>query len=954
MLYNPTRTKLCRHLLVGGALCVAGLAGFSCSDEYADMDDDQPSGLSTIYGYMESKGNYKNFLQLIEDLDQKEILSKTGSKTLFVADDDAFKKFYEKNDWGVGDYKQLSLSQKKLLLNAAMIDNPYSASMLSTAEGPVRGEVCRRATSQTIYDSVQIVSLDDPEIPQNNPRWDVLRTTNAGTRESIVLFKDASGAPPMIHFTPKFLGSNQIPSTDIDWIYGDPEGTRQSDDVYVNNSKVKVTQFCKNGFIHEVDRVITPLDNMAELIRKNPNTSIYSTILERFAVPQDSVASGSGTDLTKNYKASTCTNPGKEDVDSVFVKRYFSKRSSGTTTSTAKGLAYDKGGNTFDASLKFDPGWNTLISDVFNNRTALMEDMAVMIVPTDAAMREWEQGNGADIMAMFGSLDNTPNSVLVELLNVGMLESFVGSVPTRFNTILNDANLPIGIQKSDVDQVLIGCNGLIYVTNKVFAPASYSSVLYPAVIDTENMNIIYNAIKNLDYDKYLNSMAMKEYSFFIPTNKGMFAYIDPVSFGKAKLERWEFGFDRAQGESSRIYADVYEADPATGERANDTKLRTEKGSVKSGNLYNRFIDILDNIIGLEKVVPGKHYYITKGKNFIKVGGTADVAGQMTAGGSYQAENDKMVTVDQVFQKENGYAYALDGIMQTSRKATSDILAEHEEFSDFYEILIASGMVGNTTSDGYCSASVDQGTSLRGNLVSTTGAAGKTQKNYSLLNGHHYTIYAPTNAAMQEAYAKGMPSMDDLREAEAFDEEQAELQESDESIVLVDSAEHVKAVMRDFIRYHIQSGGIFLDGGDSEAGQYETMKTQLTKTPKELDSGELEYQNADGSYYVIAGSPYRITVLSSDESHLEVKDASGQTVNIQKQQGAMGEDLCNILGREYWLNGKDPEKASTIQNSSSVVVHAIDHPLLYGKQIHDATHGDILDQFIYMSYEVISE
>ena len=33
------------------------------------------------------------------------------------------------------------------------------------------------------------------------------------------------------------------------------------------------TENCKNGFIHVVDRVIVPLDNMAEVIRKESNLS---------------------------------------------------------------------------------------------------------------------------------------------------------------------------------------------------------------------------------------------------------------------------------------------------------------------------------------------------------------------------------------------------------------------------------------------------------------------------------------------------------------------------------------------------------------------------------------------------------------------------------------------------------------------------------------------------------
>ena len=90
MLYNFQRKKLCRHLLIGGALFAAGMGIFSCTDSY-DLDDDQPSNLNNIYGYLRDQGNFQNTLRLINDLGQAEILSKTGSKTMFVANDDAFK-----------------------------------------------------------------------------------------------------------------------------------------------------------------------------------------------------------------------------------------------------------------------------------------------------------------------------------------------------------------------------------------------------------------------------------------------------------------------------------------------------------------------------------------------------------------------------------------------------------------------------------------------------------------------------------------------------------------------------------------------------------------------------------------------------------------------------------------------------------------------------------------------
>ena len=67
-----------------GCMLLGTSAMSSCSD---DMLTGQPSWLgNSIYERLQDEGNYQTTLRLIDDLGQKEVLSKTGSKTLFVAD----------------------------------------------------------------------------------------------------------------------------------------------------------------------------------------------------------------------------------------------------------------------------------------------------------------------------------------------------------------------------------------------------------------------------------------------------------------------------------------------------------------------------------------------------------------------------------------------------------------------------------------------------------------------------------------------------------------------------------------------------------------------------------------------------------------------------------------------------------------------------------------------------
>ena len=104
----------------------------SCRDEYY-YDDREPDFLgASIYEYLDEQGEFTFFMKVIEDLGYKEILSKTGSNTLFVANDEAFLEGIKK-EWGVGSYDSLSTDQKRFILFNAMLDNTYLLEMLSNS-----------------------------------------------------------------------------------------------------------------------------------------------------------------------------------------------------------------------------------------------------------------------------------------------------------------------------------------------------------------------------------------------------------------------------------------------------------------------------------------------------------------------------------------------------------------------------------------------------------------------------------------------------------------------------------------------------------------------------------------------------------------------------------------------------------------------------------------------------
>ena len=949
MLYNFQRKKLCRHLLVGGALCVAGLGIFSCSDRY-DLDEDQPSGLDNIYGYMKNKGNFTNYLHLIDDLGQAEILSKTGSKTMFIADDDAFAKFYAKNDWGVKKYEDLSLAQKKLLLNTSMIDNPYSTTMLSSAQAPgtgrpAKGEVCRRATSMSLLDSVMYIATDDDRgILPNNPYFNELRAN----RDSIVLFTDASNPAPMLHFTGKFVTSNQLSFTDIDFIYNQPEGTFHSDDIYVNNSRVTNSNiFCKNGFVHQVDKVLVPLDNMSEIIRKSPKMSIFSSIIERFAAPKDSI------NLRETYNLNKGT-----DFDTVFVKRYFSDRSFGSTMATSTPFMYDKNGNTFDGALKFDPGWNGYIPEIANDRQPMMEDFAIMLVPSDEAIRQW--WNGGVIEKYYGTIENTPSSVLDDLVRVNQIQAFTSSVPSKFDAVPNDANEPIGITKEDVDSVFLGCNGLVFLTNKVFAPASYSSVLFPAVIDKSRFTVMDNVITPMNYNYYLNSMVSR-FIFLLPTNDGLLTYIDPVSYGQTVKRMWEFKLD----EKLQLYADVYECDDngdgTFTKRGTATHIR---GGISNGILKNRMEDMLDNMIIVEPYREGKKYYKTKGRNFVKV--EKKGAKNYEVSGSYQDVIGQPLQTVEAYDGEdirNGITIATDGIVMGTpnsvAKTLHDAVVKGDSiFKEFFGIVEACAISKTNSKNKWQAA--DQ---TFGNLfnLKEPGLIGSedatTNKATYLLNNYHYTVYAPTNAAMQKAYAAGLPTLQDLEDAELYDEEMGITSSSPTDERLKSRADSIREVMLDFVKYHIQDNAIFVDV--DTVGSFETAKTELIKaTQVDETTGE---ESWGGKYS--PGRPYKLSVqVKGGQMYVtdcrNGYDKNGAFLGGHQTKVVTDEGAYNLMAREYWFeSGSAITNPNSVRmnNSSFVVVHGIEDPLIFADGAHfDSKGNEIPTQFTYTYKPLTSE
>jgi uncharacterized surface protein with fasciclin (FAS1) repeats len=839
MINKLLRRQHSRYWILAGILLAE--CGFFTSCTGYNLDEIKPDWLgSSINQYLVDEGNYTNFVELIKDLDYEDVLSKTGSKTLFIADDDAFNRFYSNNPWGVRNYQSLSLAQKKLLLNGSMINNAYQTRTLSSTEGPKEGDCMRRPTAISIYDSVpRILPAEMPATKY----WAKYQSRPEG----ILCLKDMTPVP-MIHFLEKQLTFNKITNSDYDFLFNH-KTTRQPGDASINGVSVEGQNIkCMNGFVHQMADVMMPLDNMAEIIRKNPSTSAYSKLVERYSAPYYSPA------LTSNYNRLYNAN-----VDSVYQKRYFAKRSQPVGNDLTNYTAPDK--TPVVGYLKFDPGWNEYFSEGVTttlNSVALQENMAVMLVPSNTAMERYFNNEGGKVLRnYYGSWENVPDNVISKLINNNMMNSFISTVPSKFSTVLNDASNVMGITTDDIDSVYLGCNGAVYMTNKVFSPTAFSSVSFPALIN-DNMNIFYWGIEKLEYFAYLNSME-SYFSFFIPTNKALLEYIDPVSFGQSTTKMFKFWYDRAAlSDDNKVKASIWTYDVTTGTRKDSVGMAT------FSMIKNRLQDMLDNHIVIGDIEDGNTYYQTKGGGTIKVENVAGGAGVMKVSGGYQIENDKKVTVNEVYDESaegNGKTYILDSTpIYTSKNSVYDIFNAHPEFKKFFDLM--------------------KGTTFFEKVRDKLYACGST--NVSLFNTYHYTVYVPTNESIQELQDAGkLPTWEQI---DALPDGTAK--------------DNLKAVVSAFVKYHIQDNSLYIGAGSS-TGKYETALINP-----------------------VSQRFYKLNV-TTDNSGIAVTDLAGNVRHVTSDAG-----LRNLMAREYQYNNPDVAKATEIETSSFAVIHQIDKPLMY--------------------------
>ncbi len=955
-----------RLFLYASLMCIALV---SCKKDYIVPEGELPSWLGeSIYKELQQssnlEGTFTTYCNLIDDLGYKEVLSKTGSKTIFPANDEAFARFFAggNNKFGVSSYAELTRSQKAELLFSTMIDNAILVGTLSnkqnSAGNMLQGQLVKHATNMRLSYAVAPFSVQD--MPANNKYF--ARFADEGKSSVLAVFDNT--VAPMVHFTGEYMLNNNMTVTGDDSDFKVITGHEYADgDAYIFDRKViKADVVCQNGYIHQLNEVLVNPGNMAEILRSNSETSYMSRILDYYSFPDPDLT------LTQQYSDSA---GGSQDT--IYAVRYLSKNSHQAKLSQPiRGMTVAD-----NQLLNFDPGWNYYNPTLKGSTTDNDAEIAAFLAPSNEAVENYFLEEAAYILKNLGApglditaanlnahLDavyNNDPSIFASIINNVMKPYLTKTVPSTFSTVQNDAFEFLDVTKDDIMRrsdgtydVTIANNGVVYKMNKLFGPKLYNSVLGPASVykDMHTMGQMLNDHQTtagkpskLGADMYYYLLSMKaRYGLFVPTdNETQFIVIDPTSKKDDDgLKGLRFRFDTSLpvddewgGLNVWVKKYIYQGGPYNELSSYVEAAGAQEINVGTGIFNSQIKDMLDYctivLADSTETGMGSPQYSLYGNRYYKTkhGGAIVVDGNKVAGGLQIADPNQWSNITETFdinsedaQIENGTVYRLDYPLQPTITSVMETLQRSEFFDENADYDVDAPENDHflnfclqfNNEDIYTFAGILDG--------SETDAQKKTKlktyrviddnDNWGMLSAYNYTIYAPTYEAMVHAQQNmGLPTWNKVlaivNDWESVADEYG-FTSKDEA------ASYVKSQlekMSKFVRYHTQNSSLFAD---------KFFKNYDPQTG--LTSPEPSYSTFCSNAIGIA----QPLVVSGGNDKLKVKDVANQVVTIDASS-----DTANMMARDITtidIYNAEYGTYKSIETSSFVVVHGISAPLCY--------------------------
>lgn len=419
------------------ACCIAAaIVLFGCKKKFDDYYDRPDNLEQPIYQQLQARGNFTQFLSLIDKSGYKQTLSAAGYWTIFAPSDSAFqadnefKAYLQARNFSsvsaVDSATAQSIVQYLLVFNAFNDDriDDYQANTGWLADNAFK----RRTAYYTGFykDTLPNASVITAVPSNRNNQGGVSYYVSADNNNKFIPF-----------FTNDYFATRSLNASDYNYFY---PGTTFTDFNVVNAKVTHRNIAAENGVIHIVDKVITPLLSLDQYLRTKPEYSEFKKLFDQLMVQflQNS-------DATHRYQVLT----GKSD--NVFVKVYSNL-------------------------LAFSPNNENYFK--LQDNDGQREGWTLAVPRNDSLLKYINRV----LLEHYPSVNSLPLSVIADLLNAHMWQTTVW--PSKFNSTFNYLGEPFySNPASDIIDRKILSNGFLYGTTKVNEPNVFSTVYGKAYLD---------------------------------------------------------------------------------------------------------------------------------------------------------------------------------------------------------------------------------------------------------------------------------------------------------------------------------------------------------------------------------------------------------------------------------------------------------------------------------------
>ncbi|MFY7890221.1 MAG: fasciclin domain-containing protein [Spirosomataceae bacterium] len=422
--------------------CLSALL-IGCTKDNLEIYNRPESLAAPIYQQLDTKGNFKTLLQVIDKSGYKSVLSTGGYWTLFAPSDDAFAKYFTKAGISLST---LDSVQAQKLVQGMLVYNAYSKDKLGdfqktlTGTGgeqsglPGLGFRRKTAFSKGYYD----------EVGFDGKRYKAVGT-NASNRDGVVwsFNTEDRNYKHLSYFTDEFMNTKGLTASDYNYFF--PNTTYSGFNV-MDSKVTEADIFAENGMIHIVDNVPVPGESVDDYLKGKTEYSLFRNLIERFAVffKEDQ-------QMTLKYNNQTRLS------DKVYVKRFDALAGAGKF-------------------LVFSPTSENVGAP---NSTDSQSDIFSLFVPTNAVLQKYLD---EVVLEHYKSLDLVSPGIIIDLVNAHMNGSAIW--PSKIQSSTNVFSEPYTFNSStDVVEKKMLSNGLFYGVNKVHEPLLFTSVYSRVYLD---------------------------------------------------------------------------------------------------------------------------------------------------------------------------------------------------------------------------------------------------------------------------------------------------------------------------------------------------------------------------------------------------------------------------------------------------------------------------------------